>query len=89
MNIGKYLFLGISLVSCCLGAMDKNELTSGQKLRLGRMAERMESDNSRSLRLWQDNNMRELEIERQWDMKILESQFNSMFFQMKRHHAAR
>jgi hypothetical protein len=55
-----------------LFAMDYDGLTVEEKLHLGRKLERMEPDNGRQIRLWQQNNNLELEIERKYNTHQLE-----------------
>lgn len=64
MTISNCMIVAFSLLGCSLVAMDKNELTSEQKLMIGRFAESIEPSRSRELALWQQNNKLELEI---WD----------------------
>ena len=73
------MIVGFSLVSCYLGAMDRDELTMEERLMIGRRMERLAPDNAtlwkennrRELRIWDENNKRELARERRLDTELL------------------
>jgi hypothetical protein len=73
------MIIGLSLLGCSLGAMDRDGLTMEEKLVIGRRMERLVPDNAtlwkennrRELRIWDENNKRELARERRLDTELL------------------